>query len=178
MPRWWPGTRGEAAGAAARVSRSASSAACSRRRPRATATRSEVSCKCLWILMATQNSVKQDDPNNFGDTHPATVPSSRRASSIAQFNRLSNAHKLAYVEMVPGWEVLSKLLASQRRNAIDHGTARHDLLSGRVSSDKDPQGVTYLRFLEETFGVFEALAILMQVLRAVRIATSPDFRPA
>ena len=136
----------------------------------------EASCKCLWILMATQNSVKQDDPNNFGDTHPATVPSSRRVSSIAQFNRLSNAHKLAYVEMVPGWEVLSKLLASQRRNAIGHGTARHDLLSGRVSSDKDPQGVTYLRFLEETFGAFEALSILMQVLRSARIATSPDFR--
>ena len=138
----------------------------------------EASCKCLWILMATQNSVKQDDPNNFGDTHPATVPSSRRASSIAQFNRLSNAHKLAYVEMVPGWEVLSKLLASQRRNAIGHGTARHDLLSGRVSSDKDPQGVTYLRFLEETFGVFEVLAILMQVLRGVRIVSSPDFGTA
>lgn len=138
----------------------------------------EASCKCLWILMATQNSVKQDDPNNFGGTHPATVPSSRRASSIAQFNRLSNAHKLAYVEMVPGWEVLSKLLASQRRNAIGHGTARHDLLCGRVSSDKDPQGVTYLRFLEETFGVFEVLAILMQVLRGVRIVSSPDFGTA
>jgi len=138
----------------------------------------EASCKCLWILMATQNSVKQDDPNNFGDTHPATVPSSRRASSIAQFNRLSNARKLAYVEMVPGWEVLSKLLASQRRNAIGHGTARHDLLSGRVSSDKDPQGVTYLRFLEETFGVFEVLAILMQVLRGARIVSSPDFGSA
>ena len=80
--------------------------------------------------------------------------------------------------MVPGWEVLSKLLASQRRNAIGHGTARHDLLSGRVSSDKDPQGVTYLRFLEETFGVFEVLAILMQVLRGARIVSSPDFGSA
>lgn len=136
----------------------------------------EASCKCIWILMATHNSITQIVPNNFGDAHPDVVPSSRRPSSIAQFNRLSNAHKLAYVEMVPGWEVLSKILASQRRNAIGHGTARHDLLSGRVYSDKDLQGVTYLRFLEETFGVFEALAILMQVLRAVRIATSPDFR--
>ena len=136
----------------------------------------EASCKCLWILMATQNSVKQADPNNFGDTHPDMVPTTRRVSSIAQYNRLSSAHKLAYVDMVPGWEVLPKLLSSQQRNAIGHGTARHDLLNGRVCSDKDPQGVTYLRFLEETFGAFEALSILMQVLRSARIATSPDFR--
>jgi len=136
----------------------------------------EASCKCLWILMATQNSVKQADPNNFGDTHPDMVPTTRRVSSIAQYNRLSNAHKLAYVEMVPGWEVLPKLLSSEKRNAIGHGTARHDLLKGRVYTDKDPQGVTYLRFLEETFGAFEALSILMQVLRSARIATSPDFK--
>ena len=136
----------------------------------------EASCKCLWILMATQNSVKQADPNNFGDTHPDMVPTTRRASSIAQYNRLSNAQKLAYVEMVPGWEVLPKLLSSEKRNAIGHGTARHDLLKGRVYTDKDPQGVTYLRFLEETFGAFEALSILMQVLRSARIATSPDFK--
>lgn len=138
----------------------------------------EASCKCLWILMATQNTVKQADPNNFGGTHPDKVPPSRQASSIAQYNKLSNAHKLAYVEMVPGWEVLTRLLANIRRNAIGHGTARHDLSSGRVYSDKDPQGVTYLSFLEETFGVFEALSTLMQILRAARIASSPDFRSA
>ena len=47
-----------------------------------------------------------------------------------------------------------------------------------IYSDKDPQGVTYLSFLEETFGVFEALSTLMQILRAARIASSPDFRSA
>ena len=138
----------------------------------------EASCKCPWILMATQNSVKQTGPNNFGNERSDTVPSSRRAVSIAQFNRLSNARKLVYVEMVPGWKILSKLLVSQRWNAIGHGTARHDLPSGRVYSDKYPQGVTYLHFLEKTFGVFEALSILMQVLRATRIAASPDFGSA
>jgi hypothetical protein len=44
-----------------------------------------------------------------------------------------------------------------------------------VLSDKDPDGMTYLDFLGDTLGVFEALSTLAQVLRASRVAASPDF---
>lgn len=35
--------------------------------------------------------------------------------------------------------------------------------------------MTYLEFLGETLGVFEALSTLARGLRAVRVASSPDF---
>ena len=53
--------------------------------------------------------------------------------------------------------------------------APDDLRTGRVVSDKNPDGVTYLRFLAETVDVVEAVTTLAQVLRAARVAASPDF---
>ncbi|MEI3848627.1 MULTISPECIES: hypothetical protein [unclassified Microbacterium] len=134
----------------------------------------EMACKCLWILVAAQNTVKGADPNMFGD-HPSAVPSNKQAGTLAQFDKLPNAYKIAYAAQVPGWDSLPELLNNQRRNTIGHATARHDLRSGRVVSDKDPGGITYLEFLSETFGVFEALSSLMQVVRSVRVTASPDF---
>ncbi len=135
----------------------------------------EMASKCLWILVAAQNGTKRKDPNAFGDVHPTSVPENRRVKTLAQFDRLPNAYKIAYAAQVPGWECLSSFLNSGRRNTIGHATARHDLRSGRVVTDKDPDGITYIDVLGETFGVFEALVVLMQVLRAVRVASSPDF---
>ena len=136
----------------------------------------EMACKCLWILVGAQNGAKRNDANAFGNEHPVSVPEKKRAKTLAQFDRLPNAHKIAYAAQVPGWECLTSFLNSGRRNTIGHATARHDLRSGRVVSDKDPDGITYINFLGETFGVFEALLVLMQVLRAARVAASPDFR--
>lgn len=135
----------------------------------------EMACKCLWILVGAQNGAKRKDPNDFGDEHPDSVPEKSRAKTLAQFDKLPNAHKIAYAAQVPEWECLASFLNNVRRNSIGHATAGHDLRSGRVVSDKDPHGIPYLDFLGETFGVFEALAVLMQVLRAVRVASSPDF---
>ena len=135
----------------------------------------ETACKCLWILVAAQNGVKRKDPNDFGADHPASVPRSKHPKTLVQFEKLPNAHKISYVAQVPGWESVGRFLNSGRRNTIGHATARHDLRTGRVVSDKDPEGITYIAFLGETFSVFEALASLMQVLRGVRVAASPDF---
>jgi hypothetical protein len=137
----------------------------------------ELACKCLWPLVAAQNTLMRGDPHDFGDAHPpiASVPEKQRPTSLKKFDRLANAHKIAYVTMVPGWEPFGELLNSRRRNAIGHATAHHDLKSGRVTSDKDPDGMTYLDFLGETLGIFEALSTLAQVFRAVRVASSPDF---
>ncbi|MCB5273715.1 hypothetical protein BJG92_01239 [Arthrobacter sp. SO5] len=132
----------------------------------------EMACKCLWIPVAAQNGTKRMDPNDFGDDHPADL---KPARTLTQFDKLANAHKIAYAAQVPGWECLASFLNSGRRNTIGHATARHDLRSGRIVSDKDPKGISYIEFLGETFGVFEALTVLMQVLRAVRVASSPDF---
>jgi hypothetical protein len=135
----------------------------------------ELACKCLWPLVAAQNTVKRGSPDNFGDDHPNIVPAKFRPASLEKYDRLSAARKIAYVTQVPGWESFADLLNNRRRNTIGHATAHHDLQTGRVVSDDDPSGMTYLEFLSETFGVFEALSTLAQVFRASRVASSPDF---
>jgi hypothetical protein len=137
----------------------------------------ELACKCLWPLVAAQNTVKRNDPDDFGDVHPevTVVPLNKRPTSLRRFDGLASAYKIAYVAQVPGWEPLGRLLDNRRRNTIGHATAHHDLQTGRVLSDKDPDGMTYLDFLGDTLGVFEALSTLAQVLRASRVAASPDF---
>lgn len=135
----------------------------------------ELACKCLWPLVAAQNTVKRGSPDDFGDVHPGSVPVNKRPKSLEKFDKLPNAHKIEYVAQVPGWESIADLLKNRRRNAIGHATAHHDLQTGRVVSDEDPSGMTYLEFLSETLGVFEALSTLAQVLRASRVASSPDF---
>ncbi|MFD6796606.1 MULTISPECIES: hypothetical protein [Prauserella salsuginis group] len=135
----------------------------------------ELACKCLWPLVAAQNTVKRGGPDDFGDVHPESVPVKKRPKSLEKFDKLPSAYKIAYVEQVPGWESFAVLLDNRRRNTIGHATAHHDLQTGRVVSDEDPTGMTYLEFLSETLGVFEALSTLAQVLRATRVASSPDF---
>lgn len=135
----------------------------------------ELACKCLWPLVAAQNTLKRGDPDDFGDVHPESVPTRQRPTSLKRFDELANAHKIAYVTQVPGWESFGEILNNRRRNTIGHATAHHDLRTGRVVSDKDPAGMTYLEFLGETLGVFEALSTLAQVFRTARVASSPDF---
>lgn len=135
----------------------------------------ELACKCIWPLVAAQNTVKRGRPDDFGGDHPKSVPVSKQTRSLAQFDRLANAHKIAYAAQVPGWESLGELLDNKQRNTIGHATAHHDLQTGRIVSDTDPTGMTYLDFLGQTLGVFEALSTLAQVLRACRVAASPDF---
>lgn len=135
----------------------------------------ELSCKCIWPLVAAQNTVKRGDPNAFGDVHPQIVAVKFRPRTLSQFDKLPNAFKVAYAAQVPGWDSFTTLLSSQHRNTISHATAHHDLRSGRIVSDKDPTGISYLDFLGLTFGVFEALSVLMQALRAARVASSRDF---
>lgn len=135
----------------------------------------ELACKCIWPLVAAQNTVKRGSPDDFGNDHHTSVPTSRRAQSLAKFDKLSNAYKIAYAAQVPGWESLAELLNNKHRNTIGHATAHHELQTGRIVSDTDPAGMTYLDFLGHTLGVFDALSTLAQVLRASRVAASPDF---
>lgn len=136
----------------------------------------ELACKCLWVLVAAQNTVKRGNPEDFGTDHPDIVPANKRPRNLAKYDKLANAYKIAYVVQVPGWEVLGELLNNQHRNTIGHATAHHDLQTGRVTSDLDALGMTYLEFLGQTLGVFEALSTLAQVLRAARVASSRDFK--
>ncbi|WP_405543500.1 hypothetical protein OG590_10075 [Streptomyces goshikiensis] len=135
----------------------------------------ELACKCLWPLVAAQNSVLRGNPDEFGDAHPDRVPEKQRPKNLDKFDKLPNAFKIAYVAQVPGWESFESLLNNRRRNTIGHATAHHDLQTGRIVSDESLSGMTYLHFLSEVLGVFEALSTLAQVLRASRVASSPDF---
>jgi hypothetical protein len=138
----------------------------------------ELACKCIWPLVAAQNTVKRGSPDDFGNDHPATVPANKQARSLVQYDKLPNAYKIAYAAQVPGWESLGELLNNKHRNTIGHATAHHDLQTGRIVSDTDPTGMTYLDFLGHTLGVFDALSTLAQVVRACRVAASPDFSVA
>lgn len=64
---------------------------------------------------------------------------------------------------------------NKKRNAIGHASSRHDLRTGLVISDVDPNGITYLDVCADVLGMFDALGASLQVLRWARIATSRDF---
>lgn len=138
----------------------------------------ELACKCIWPLVAAQNTVKRGSPDDFGEDHPSSVPANKRVRSLAQFDRLPSAYKIAYAVQVPGWQSLGDLLNNRQRNTIGHATAHHDLQTGRIVSDTDVNGMSYLEFLGHTLGIFDVLATLAQVLRAARVAASPDFAAA
>ena len=138
----------------------------------------EVVCKTLRYPIAAQNVVKRHNPDAFGDEHPGitVVPERARPSTLRQFDRLSNAHKIAYVALVPRWARMAGVLDSRVRNTIGHASARHDLRSGRVVSNADPDGLTYLEFLGKVFDMFEMLCVALQITRTARVASSRDFR--
>lgn len=135
----------------------------------------EVICKSLRYLVAAQNVVKRGDPNDFGVDHPGTVPANSRPTTLANYEGLSNAYKIAYVNQVPGWEAFAAALDNKVRNTIGHASVRHDLRSGKVVSDRNPDGVTYLQFIEGVYTMFEALSVTLQVLRFARVSSSGDW---
>jgi hypothetical protein len=138
----------------------------------------ELICKTLRYPIAAQNTVKRQNPDDFGDVHPdiADVPINKRPSNLNQFDRLANAHKVAYIALVPRWTAMAGVLENQVRNTIGHATVRHDLRTGRVVSDVDTTGVSYLDFLAKVFGMFELLGIALQAVRIARVTSSPDFQ--
>lgn len=135
----------------------------------------EVIAKTLRYPVAAQNSILRDDPNIFGTKIPERLTRKNNPASITAFDKLPNFEKLQYVAQVPGWNAWASLLDNKTRNAIGHGTVRHDLRSGLVISDNVPDGVPYLDVVADVYGIFDALCVTMQVLRGLRIASSPDF---
>lgn len=135
----------------------------------------EVLAKTLRYPLAAQNAVKRQDLNDFGGDHPPLVPVKQQPKSIAAFEKLSSAYKIAYLAQVPGWTAYAGILDSKTRNTIGHASARHDLRSGRVINEKDPTGITYMSFLGGIYNLFDALSVSLQVLRSVRITSSSDW---
>lgn len=137
----------------------------------------ETVCRGLAPLVAAQNVIKRCDPNDFGDVLPEGVHKRKGLppASVSKYEKLSNADKLAYVKAIPGIAYLETLMDRSLRNAIGHSSARHDLHTGRIVTDKLPKGISYLDFMGKVADIFEALALIAQVTRAMRIASSPDF---
>lgn len=132
-------------------------------------------CKALRFLVAARNSAERQNPNDFGIHHPDSVPTRQRPHNMRDFDRLSNAYRIAYVKLTPEWEGLTGTLNSQERNSIGHAAARHDLRTGLVISPGYPDGITYLSFLGRVYDLFESLAMMMHTVRFARVASSPDF---
>jgi hypothetical protein len=134
----------------------------------------ELVCKVIKVALAAQNTVIRKDPNDFGPV-PAGVGIKASPTTLAKFDKMSTAYRLAYLRQVPKWEGFADLMNNKKRNAIGHASSRHDLRTGLVISDIDPNGVTYLDVCADVAGMFEALAVSLTILRWARIATSQDF---
>lgn len=135
----------------------------------------EVLAKTLRYAVAAQNVVKRGDFNDFGEGHPQLIPVKERPKSLKAFDKLSNAYKIAYVAQVSEWVTYAEMLDSRVRNTIGHASVRHDLRSGRVVSEKDPAGITYMAFIGGVYDLFDALSVSLQVLRTIRITSSSDW---
>lgn len=140
----------------------------------------EIICKTLRYPIAAQNTIKHHDPDDFGDVHPAVsvVPLKLRPPNLKQFQKFSNARKVAYVALVPSWAAAAERLENDVRNPIGHATARHDLRTGRVVSDVNKTGLSYLEFVAKVFDMFELLCVALSVVKAVRVDSSLDLRRA
>lgn len=140
----------------------------------------EVACKTLRFAIAAQNVVKRNDPDDFGPEAPPDVSDRRRnpPKSLRKFDGLSNADKLCYIRAVPGWVKWSEYFDQDIRNTIGHATARHELTTGRIVSDRFPQGITYLDLMGAVFDMFDALSMGAELLRGQRMLGSPDFGDA
>lgn len=137
----------------------------------------ETVCRSLGPLVAAQNTIKRTNPDDFGDESPEGRPNAKLSPpvSMARYEGLVNADKLCFVRAIPGISNIANLLDGRLRNAIGHSSARHDLLSGRIVADKLPDGLAYLDFVAKVADVFEALTLVTQVTRFMRVASSPDF---
>lgn len=130
----------------------------------------ELACKCLWILLAAHNVAEGRLPEKNGNTSAGV-----KMNNLNQFKRAPNAEKISVISEIEGWREIKRLLNNKRRNSIGHASARHDLQTGRIVSDRDSKGITYIAFLNEIFGTFEMISFLLKCLRNLRVLGSPDF---
>lgn len=135
----------------------------------------ETTCKTLRYLVAAENTAIRGRLDDFGSSVPPLIRRKSNPRTVVAFEKLPNHDKLQYVKQVPGWEGWVSLLDNQTRNAISHASVRHDLRTGLVISDAVPSGVPYLNVAGDVYGVFEAIGLCLQVLRGIRIVSSPDF---
>ena len=135
----------------------------------------ETICKTLRYPVAAQNTIKRHNPNDFGNIVPQVLTRKANPGNLVAFERLSNYEKLQYVAQIPGMQDWVGLLDNKTRNAIGHATVRHDLRTGLVVSDAVPAGVRYLEVAADVYGIFDALRVSLQVVRGIRVISSPDF---
>ena len=131
--------------------------------------------KTLRYPVAAQNTIKRHNPNDFGNIVPQVLTRKANPGNLVAFERLSNYEKLQYVAQIPGMQDWVGLLDNKTRNAIGHATVRHDLRTGLVVSDAVPAGVRYLEVAADVYGIFDALRVSLQVVRGIRVISSPDF---
>lgn len=134
----------------------------------------ELVCKVIKIALAAQNTVIRKDPNDFGPV-PSGVGIRASPTTLAKFDKLSTAYRLAYLRQVPKWDAFADLMNNKKRNAIGHASSRHDLRTGLVVSDIVTTGVTYLDVCADVVGMFDALGASLTILRWACVATSQDF---
>jgi hypothetical protein len=135
----------------------------------------EIACKLLRYPVAAQNVIKRASPESFGAEVPSGLTRKNNPSGMAAFEKMANADKLRYISVVPGWEGWAKMLSNKTRNDIGHATARHDLRRGLIISNKNPAGIPYLEMVAKVYGIFDVLSTCFQIVRQIRVVSSPDF---
>lgn len=131
----------------------------------------ETCCKSLRYVVGAINADKRGSPTAFPLIAPpgVTSPARHPVRTFAQFDRLTNADKMAYVFELPKWNSnLGEILDRRTRNAIGHSSVRHDLRTGEVVNDHG-EHMSYFEFTGRVYRISYMLSLTLQILRSQRI---------
>jgi hypothetical protein len=139
----------------------------------------EATCKTLSYVMAFINTSQRGTPESFTPDLPPRLATQGHPSlprSFAQFKRLPNFEKLAYLSEWPALnDGLNGILDNRLRNAIGHNSARHDLRTGMIVNENQ-NVMSYFEFTARVYRLITALQIAMNMLHSVRMAATEPSR--
>jgi hypothetical protein len=141
----------------------------------------ETICRAITYVMAFINTSKRVTPEAFTTDLPPRLAAHGRQQpprTFAQFNRLTNFEKLAYLYEWPALDDgFRDILDNRLRNAISHNSARHDLRTDMIVNE-DESVMSYFEFTAKVYRLNTVLQIVMNILHSVRMAATELPRPS
>ncbi|MGC9670841.1 hypothetical protein ACNTMW_30370 [Planosporangium sp. 12N6] len=129
----------------------------------------EAVCKSLSLLVASLNAEQNGDVSDFtGRSYTDTNGTTKSVNTLASYERLSNANKLAVIRADSRLAAMLDALDNRTRNAIGHASAHHDLRSGLVINDKGDQE-SYFDFVAKVYRLTVPLMAAVGVVRGCRV---------
>jgi hypothetical protein len=100
----------------------------------------EACFRALPFAMRIMNTQHRGNPNSFGPVPSLLIENNAKTkspTSLRDYAALPNATKPVWFQDWPAWSfIVSQLLNKDIRNTIGHGSAKHEVLTGRVLADR------------------------------------------